>query len=230
MPTILIVSIRPVHYLNLLFSQNILELQVLPNSTFRPVAPFRELGTLSNQLSLCILTVCLAYWTPITQLLGIRSTNLVLPQFYYPTDISRVSILTSLRVSISVTLRLYVSFRYLSPLGTSLGYFHCPINCGLHYICRSPLLSWNTKISKQFSSLFSAGLRPFHCVVTELVNQPTRNPEERSHHDYQHDPCSTGRGLERSKPNFAPRKAEIGGYRSTPNRKAEFNSGSRSLS
>ena len=134
MPTILIVSIRPVHYLNLLFSQNILELQVLPNSTFRPVAPFRELGTLSNQLSLCILTVCLAYWTPITQLLGIRSTNLVLPQFYYPTDISRVSILTSLRVSISVTLRLYVSFRYLSLLGTSLGYFHYPINFDLHTV------------------------------------------------------------------------------------------------
>ena len=191
-------SIRPVLYLNLLFSQNLLELQVLPNSTFRPVAPFRELGTLSNQLYVCVLTVCLAYWTPITQLLGIRSTKLVRHQFYYPTNISRVSILTSLRVSISVTLRPNVSFGYLSLLGTSLGYFHCQINCDLHYICRSPLLSWNTKISKQFSSLFSAGLRPFHCVVTELVNQPTRNPEERSHHVRQLDQCPTGSGLERS--------------------------------
>ena len=154
--------------------------------------------------------MCLVLWTSKSIPVGSDHLILVPIQFYYPTNLSRVSILTLLRVSTSVTLRLYVSFRYLSLLGTSLGYFHCPTNCGLHYICRSPLLSWNTKISKQFSSLFSAGLRPFHCVVTELVNQPTRNPEERSHHDYQHDPCSTGSGLERSKPDFAPRKAEIG--------------------
>ena len=120
--------------------------------------------------------MCLVLWTSKSIPVGSDHLILVPIQFYYPTNSSRVSIPTLLRVSTSVTLRLYVSFRYLSLLGTSLGYFHCPTNCDLHYICRSPLLSWNTKISKQFSSLFSAGLRPFHCVISsKFFNKIIKN-------------------------------------------------------
>ena len=118
-----------------------------------------------NHFNLPILTACLVLWTSKSNPAGSVQRILIPHHFYYPTNKSRVSILTSLRVSISVTLRPNVSFGYLSLLGTSLGYFHCQINCDLHYICRSPLLSRNTKISKQFSSLISAGYQAFHCVI-----------------------------------------------------------------